>query len=449
MLSNSSHLKAVFIIQKKFLTVLGGFLFIVFFTTSTNAQELSIQKQIQNAKAGEKIELILGNYEENIVIDKPIHLVGSEGVILTEANSRPVITINSNNVILENIQIKHEARNSESPAILINSDYNTLHHINIETSGNAILLDEANHNRLSHLRIKGNKDTLMQNRQHGIDIWKSHNNEINHSTISHVKDGIYIERSNDTIISNNRAFQSRYGYHLMFTKNTLLKENDTYENISGMMVMGANGTIVENNQLTKNQKNIQSLGLLVFDTVHATIRNNHIADNRIGVFIEDAQKNELTFNTIQQNYVGVQFKSAKHNLIHNNAFIANVVHGQAKDSSDNNTNNNYWGDYAGIDVTGDKISNLPYKVNPFFLDITNEFPPFQLLFQSPGMIFLEQLIHTPLEQQLVDQAPLLESDLTLPDDLNDKQRSVLFICLTIFTLSIIIIYLGVKVNEKV
>src|SRR5699024_5502701 len=137
------------------------------------------------------------------------------------------------------------------------------------------------------------------------------------------------------------------------------------------------------------------------------------------------------------------------NDIVHNSFIANVVQGEAKESSMNHTNNNYWGDHFGLDITGDKISDLTYKVDPFFLNITNEYPPLQLLFKSSGLVFLEQLTHTPIEQQLVDQSPLMENPLTISNNLYQNQFSILLICLLIFMLSIVIIYLGVKVNEKV
>lgn len=426
-----------------------GLLLIFFVPVHAKAQEQSIQEQIKASQSGQTIKLNEGEFEESIVIDKPIRLVGTKDVTLTQKDSSSVITINSNNVVIENLNIKHEDYSNESPAILINGHQNSLQQINIDTNSYGIQLDEANDNILSYVNITGNKDKLIKERQHGINIWKSHNNEIHHSTMSYVQDGIYIEKSNETKLYNNTAFQSRYGYHLMFTKNTVLEQNDSYENISGMMVMGADGTIVRDNTLTNNQENIQSLGLLVFDTINATITENNIVNNRIGIFIENASNNELAFNNVQGNYIGMQFKSAENNDIVHNSFIANVVQGQAKESSKNHTNNNYWGDHFGLDITGDKISDLTYKVDPFFLNITNEYPPFQLLFQSPGMVFLEQLIHTPIEQQLVDQSPLMENPLTISNNLYQNQFSILLICLLIFMLSIVIIYLGVKVNEKV
>ena len=409
----------------------------------TAAETLSIQQQIDKATAGETIEITAGEHDESIIIDKPIRLVGNEGATLVQQGSDPIITIQTDDAVIENLDLAYANDGSEAAAIFINGDRNELKNINIQTNSYGVHLDEANDNAISHLDIKGDENESLTHRKHGIFVWKSDNNEIHDTRIKHVQDGIYMESSDENHIYQNTVFQSRYGYHLMFTENTVLEENDSYENVSGMMIMGTNGTIARHNSLTHNRENIQSLGLLLFDVQNADIANNNIAYNRIGIFVEDASENEIHSNHVQGNYIGLQFKGASHNTIFHNSFVANVAQGQAEESSDNDVNNNYWGDHLGFDMTGDHTSDLAYKVNPFFLNLTSEYPPFQLLFQSPGMVFLEQVIHTPIDEQLVDQSPLLENPLT-SDSQSMNQISVLVfsICLLIF--SSFIMYMGVK-----
>lgn len=408
------------------------------------AQEQSIQDRINDAKSGEKIQLDEGVYEEKIVIDQPVHLVGGENTRFIQTSSSPVIIINADHVTLENISIIHEDYNSDSPAILIDSNNNLLRQINIETNSYGIQLNEANDNKLRDVTIIGDKKQEINKRKHGIDLWKSDNNEIAHSSISHVQDSIYIEKSNGTKLFNNQTFNSRYGTHLMFTKNTVLEQNQSYENVSGLYVMGANKPTIKHNTLKNNRENVQSIGLFVFDTTDATIANNQIENNRIGLFIEDAADNRFTFNHVQNNYVGMQFKGAENNVIKNNAFVANVVQGQALDSNNNTTNENYWGDHLGLDMNGQNISSLTYKVDPFFMNVINEYPAFQLLFQSPGMVFLEDLIQVPADVQLVDATPLMTNPLAVTENESSNQLPILLFCLSLLIISTIIIYLGVK-----
>src|SRR5699024_7619988 len=151
---------------------------------------------------------------------------------------------------------------------------------------------------------------------------------------------------------------------------------------------------------------------------------------------------------IQGNYTGVQIKEAEDNTISYNAFVANVAQGQAKESTHNHTNENYWGDHIGLDTTGDKKSDLAYKLNPFFVNITDDYPPFQILFQSPGMIFLQQLISSPTKEQLVDASPLLKDPLAVNKSASLNSISIFLFCIILIICSLFIIYLGVKKNEK-
>lgn len=413
---------------------------------SIKADTRSIQQQIEEAKPGDTIEIADGKYDERLIIHKPIHLVGSEGVTLVQEGSEPIITIQSNDVVIEHMNLKYTNDGSEATAaIFIEGNHNFLHDIQIHTNSYGVHLDDANYNELSDLTITGDQDALFKDREHGIYVWKSHNNNIHDTKIKHVQDGIYLEQSHENYLYHNVSSHSRYGYHLMFTKNTVLEENESYENVSGMMIMGTDGTVAKDNTLLRNQKNLQSLGLLLFDVTNATITKNNISYNRIGIFIEEASDNDINYNNVQGNYIGLQFKKANNNNIHHNAFVANVVQGQAEESANNHTNRNYWRDHLGLDMTGDGTSDFVYKVDPFFLNVTSKYPPFQLLFQSPGMIFLEQLIHTPIDQQFVDQSPLMENPLNMGDDKHSKnQGTVLWFSMTLLIFSTFMIYLGVK-----
>lgn len=413
---------------------------------STFADKQSIQQQIDQAKPGDTIEIPEGDYDETLTINQPIHLIGTDGVTFTHKGSDPIITIHSDDVVIEHMHLKYTNDDKEaSGAIFVEGNHNVLHDIHIETNSYGVHLDGANDNELSNLTINGDQNALFKDRDHGIYVWKSHNNIIHDTRVKHVQDGIYMEQSSNNHVYSNIATHSRYGYHLMFTKNSLLEENESYENVSGMMIMGTDGTVATHNILRHNQENLQSLGLLLFDVTNAMITENDLSYNRIGIFVEDASDNEINHNYVHGNYIGLQFKGAYNNHIYHNTFVANVVPGQAEDSADNNTNKNYWSDHLGIDMTGDGTSDLKYTVDPFFLNITDQYPPFQLLFQAPGMIFLEQLIHTPIEQQFVDQAPLMENPLDMNDEDHSKSQGiVLLFSMTLLFFSSIIIYLGVK-----
>src|SRR5699024_1100650 len=77
-----------------------GFLFLLLIPMYVKAESPSIQQQIDEAKPGDSLELQEGKYEENIIINKPIHLIGLEDVMLTQEKFSPVITIRSEDVTI-------------------------------------------------------------------------------------------------------------------------------------------------------------------------------------------------------------------------------------------------------------------------------------------------------------------------------------------------------------
>lgn len=404
----------------------------------------TLQQRIDEAEEGETILIPSGTYEETLFIGKELTISGEGEVLFKVDHNKPAVTIEADDVRLENITIQYNSDEAEQAAIYIKGSHNHLEDIDITTSNKALLLDEAHFNVISELTVQGDASLPIMERQRGIDLWKADHNTIHHTHISDVEDGIYLENGSNNVLHDNSASNSRYGYHLMFTKNSELYANESYENISGMMIMGTNGTKVYENALFDNQKNVQSLGLLLFDVRHATIEDNDITHNRIGIFVENAEDNEILNNDVANNFVGLQFKEAENNFIHHNAFTANVVQGQAESSMDNITNNNFWSNHTGLDITGDGFSDLTYKVDPFYLHVTNKYPAFRLLFQAPGFNFLEKMMHTPIEQQLVDDAPLMKNPLLPSDEPSDNNKTMLVISTVLFFLSLSIIYMGVK-----
>lgn len=429
---------------KKILTLMAVFI-IIFLTIpiSIKAEHVSLQKIIEQANPGSTIYVASGVYDETIVIDKPLTIIGEHGVQFNVTSKEPIFKIVADDVTIQNIKINYTGQSNEA-AIFVNSDRNTLRQLEIYSVNTAIYLEDADENVIEQITIFGDGTLPTQQRSRAIDLWEANSNTIHNVEIQHAEDGIYIENGENNTIHSNIVTDSRYGYHLMFTKNSELYDNESYYNISGMMIMGTKGTKAHHNKLLYNQKNVQSLGLLLFDVKDATIEENDIGYNRIGIVVEDAKSNTLKNNDVHHNFIGLQFKRATENQIYHNEFNANVMQGQAEESMDNKTNENYWSDHSGFDITGDGKSDLPYSIDPFYLHLTNIFPPFRLLFQAPGMIFLDKLMHTPLEQQLTDQAPLIESPLDQTVEADNKTESILIISSTLFIMSIGLILLGVK-----
>src|SRR5699024_4550961 len=155
----------------------------------------SLQQQIDEGDLYDTNEIAAGEDKEKITIDKPVHPVGSEEVEITSKRDATVITVGSDKVVLEKMQVMHDVADTDIPAVSVESDANELKQLNIHSKNVGIELNEAHENQLSSLQIIGDENVLIKERQHGIELQKAHENEIHDARVKHVKDGVYIENS--------------------------------------------------------------------------------------------------------------------------------------------------------------------------------------------------------------------------------------------------------------
>ena len=49
-----------------------------------------------------------------------------------------------------------------------------------------------------------------------------------------------------------------------------------------------------------------------------------------------------------------------------------------------------------------------FTADPYFLTLTTDVPEFQLFFQAPGLILLQNMLKSPPEKLLTDSTPLMD-----------------------------------------
>lgn len=415
----------------------------VVLTTHVFAKE-DIQHLIDEALPGQKIVVPPGNYEEFLIIDKPLHII-AEGVILTNNALEPAVVIKSDKVTLFGLTVQQR---TEQPAIQVEGNENKLYNILIQSEGTGVQLINANFNLLEGLQIERERkmnfaQTNMGRRSgNGIDLFASHENTVKNNTIINQLDGIYIESSVGNTVERNGVFQSRYGFHFMFDENTVLTNNFASLNITGAMLMGSTNLLVTDNIFKRQATHVHSQGLLLYDVHQSMVTRNVFSENLIGTYIERSTNNEIRENRFLGNFVGIQLKRVEDHFISDNDFFTNVIEGRAIDSFDNDVRENYWDTHAGLDFTGNKKSELPFKGDPIFLSLIDRKPPYQILAQSPGLLFLQLLSDMNNETVFQDVAPRIEPIQGLETSKTANNHFLLYF--TLMAASIFIILGGLR-----
>jgi nitrous oxidase accessory protein len=144
--------------------------------------------------------------------------------------------------------------------------------------------------------------------------------------------------------------------------------------------------------------------------------------------------------------MGIQFLESGNNRFHNNRFIANVIEAEALESSGNLMASNYWDAIQGLDLDQDGLSDIPYAINPFYQQLIQKTPAYQLFFQSPSMVYLSNLFMSEKGSWATDVTPLM----SIPTDSADRtilpqeaRSYVWIVSLILLIASLTIIYKGV------
>lgn len=429
------------------------FIILIFISLLTPSHTLvaaqgTLQAMIDQAQPGDEVILPEGIYEEELIITKPLKIIGA-GVTLKNNQREVSIHIKSDQVSLIGLTIIHENTNLNSAAVLIEGSDNIISRLTVSSLGIGVSLNNAHRNYLDHLQIQRDKpinlaDTNMGSRQgNGIDLFASHENVLHNNTMINLLDGIYIESSRGNIVEANNVTRSRYGFHLMFTENTTLNNNSAIQNITGAMVMEASGTTISFNNFSKQHYHVHSQGLMLYDLDDATIKGNIVSENLIGIYIERSSNNLVFENKVSANFVGLQLKKVEDHEFFHNDFYSNVVQARVTDSTTNQVSENYWDTHAGLDFTGDGKSELAFSADPIFLSLIEKKPPYQLISQSPGLLFLNLLLDKNETGVLQDPTPLMEPHQQLTF-IKGKGTNDIFIYLFLIGLSFTIILGGIR-----
>jgi nitrous oxidase accessory protein len=302
----------------------------------------SIQDAIDAANAGDIIHIYPGLYQENIVVDKPLVLMGVPGedlpVIAPAESTDTTMTLTADGCTLDSLKI-NGCEGYLKAAIKILSNNNLLQN-----------------------------NVILNSSFYGINLHKAHNNDLVENVIEDNRWGIKLEYSYRNSIDQNEIRENWAGVWLHFSRNNLISANDLHENYYGVVLMyKSNKNTIQNNTMTNNGYGIDSFkgdyniiqenliqyskidGIRLWMCVYNKIRGNTIADScSHGIQIYFGRIHIIEGNAILRNNIGIFVRNFDylHTIKHNN-FIENNISATFHDSRLNRWIENYWDDWSG------------------------------------------------------------------------------------------------------
>ena len=376
-------------------------LFFIFFISSSFANIL--QETIDKASPYSTLKLPTGTYEGNIVINKPLKLLGKDnGVIIKGDGKGTVITINSSDVILNNLTIINSGKRIDkidSAISINNASHCEVNSCNIKDTHYGIEMSMVKNSVIknSHIRTRKNEISLKGD---GLKIYYSHNNLIQNNTIEHVRD-VTLSYSHNNIFKNNTFLNNRFAIHINLSNNNILDNNLYRYNSVAVMIMMAKNTKIKGNTI-ESSTGAAGIGVVLKGVMNLLFEKNIVRFNTKGIYIDGQEKEKglkrhIFDNEISHNGEAIHFHAyIKDNNITNNKIFANIED-VVKDTRSNFLPNqniikyNYWDRYAGFDKDKNDIGDTPHTIYQYSDRLWQYNNKIKFFYASPIMSIIDFL----------------------------------------------------------
>ncbi|MGV3529394.1 MAG: nitrous oxide reductase family maturation protein NosD [Flavisolibacter sp.] len=408
--------------MKHILTIL--FLFVTNYSFANtivvgrNKPVSSIKKAVEMAKSGDTILIKKGTYKEgNIIIDKPLSLIGEDDPVLDGEKKTEILTITTSFVVIKGLH-------------LINAGYSSVNEyaaITVENAANVVLENNIILNAYFAIHVADAVDCIIRNNYikgkpkqeettgNGIHLWKCDNVLIRENEIQGHRDGIYFEFVTNSLILENYSHQNlRYGIHFMFSNDDSYYSNTFQDNGAGVAVMYSKRVVMQKNTFLHNW-GPNAYGLLLKEISDAQIIDNDFNRNTAAIVMESTSRINVFNNRFINSGWAMRIQaSCTDNFVYNNDFYANTFDVSTNGTlSLNKFYHNYWDKYEGYDMNKDGVGDVPFHPVSMYSMVVEQSPNAVILMRSFIVSLLdkaEKAIPSLTPENLVDTAPAMKKN---------------------------------------
>jgi nitrous oxidase accessory protein NosD len=340
-------------------------------TVGGDSRYATVQAAVDAAPPGTAVRVREGVYEEHVVVDKPVTLVGEEGARVVGYGNGTVITVEADGVGISSLSITgvgnetrdeptsggggwdraiEEAYGRSDSAVVFNRTEGALvHDVRVNTSATGVLFSDVRGGVVEETKVVGTEQWV--NGFMGVLAVRSPV-VVQNSTLTSGRDGVYSHASHGLVVRNNSMSGGRFGVHLMYTSEVLVRGNEVHdESIAGVVVMTrpTSNYIVEN-EVEDSKNGISTVGSRSY------FADNVLVDNENGLRM-GARASLYTRNVMADNGVGARASTIlPSNRVTKNDFVDNEVQVTAAEGA-----TRVW----GVEGSGNYWSNAPPDADTF------------------------------------------------------------------------------------
>lgn len=378
----------------------------------------SLTAAIAAAQPGDTILLHPGIYREgNIIIRKPLSIVGISYPVIDGEGRHELFTIIANDVTIHGLRmINTGAASIQDIAAVKGLDVQRLRVLynRFEDTFFGIHLSNASHCLVEGNTLRGTSGARAENDVgNGIHMWKSNHMTIRGNTVTGHRDGIYFEFVTKSLVENNLSTQNlRYGLHFMFSHDDDYLNNTFLNNGSGVAIMYTKGVKMIGNRFEENRGSA-SYALLLKDIGDSRIEHCQFVKNTVAIYMEGSSRTNIQDNEFRENGWALKIQaSCDNNTLSRNNFVSNTFDIATNGSISLNTiMGNYWDKYEGYDLDRNGVGDVPFHPVSLYGMIVEKMPTAVMLWRS-FLVFLldraEKVVPAVTPENLRDDSPAMK-----------------------------------------
>jgi nitrous oxidase accessory protein len=354
----------------------------------------SLQPALDALSAGGSLCLASGEYAGPVRLSAGVTLWGGRDAVVRSSGEGTTVRLEGAGARLLGVTVDGSGGRFDTldAAVLVKADRAVVEGVEVRNAVFGILAEKAREVVIRGNHVRGTGGEALGMRGDAIRLWETRDSRVEDNLVEDSRDLVVWYSSRNRVLRNTvRA--GRYGTHFMYSHDNVVEDNQYLGNEVGIFIMYSRDITLRRNVLA-GATGAAGIGLGVKESGNITAQDNRLVQNTVGLYLDTSplqveDQNLFARNVFRLGEVGVVFhSSARRNTFRDNSFRDNHAPVQVEgggDALEVAWRGNDFDDYAGYDLDGDGVGDVPYELRSLSSDLVARYPDLAFFRGSPTL----------------------------------------------------------------
>jgi nitrous oxidase accessory protein len=377
-----------------------------------------LQAAIDAAAPDAALCLVPGRHVGSVIVATRVTVWGPPDAVIATGGAGTTVRITAAGAALVGVTVDGTGGRFDrlDGAVLVSADDVTVRAVTIVGAVYGILVEKAKRVRILGNHIRGATDPSVGMRGDTLRLWETDDAEIADNLIEDGRD-VVVWYSRRAHVHDNQVLRARYGTHFMYSHDGRVVANRYLGVTVGVFVMYTHGLELRGNVIA-NAAGAAGIAIGLKDAGATVIADNLLIQDEIGIYLDASpqrrdERVEITGNQVRMCRTAIVFHASSHSVVvSGNDFADNDLAVRVDGGGDAlqvRWDGNYFDEYAGYDLDGDGIGDVPYELRSLAGELIDRHPELGFMRGTPAAALATAAAHLdPMYQPrlvLVDARP--------------------------------------------